>query len=493
MRKKKNTKSQKTNKTADWAVTILCLLGAFFSFWLFWQDLGRTLSRNQAPVGTITFKQRAAQRRLGDRVLWDQLRRDSPVYNGDYIRTAELSDATVTFNEGAQFSLAENTLIQIHSVNGRSVLDLSSGDISVKNPGPFVFVLVSGDKEVELSGTVRASAASNGSFDLEVLEGNAVIKQGNKEIRREAGQALSFSPDGEVEARSQVIMLLPRPDERFAGSAEPLGINFSWTPVNFTEAEHTRLEIASDRRFTRLVKTFDIETSSTVVELPSGVYWWRAYPSGAAGGNFEPSVRAGSTAIPGVFPAKLTIVQPESAGSALIIPPLPERTVIAGPEKTPAALRAPAAAVPARRPSPLPPAKPPPVPPAVRPPAALLPAAAEQLPENNYIIGPAYLRKSRNLTFSWKEVEGANAYIFTLRDAMGREILNTGAQTETSYTLDLRGIKEGSFIWQVEPVRRNREIIEQRGIVVENRFTVDIPLPDNPQVRDTGILYGSEP
>jgi hypothetical protein len=126
-------------------------------------------------------------------------------------------------------------------------------------------------------------------------------------------------------------------------------------------------------------------------------------------------------------------------------------------------------------------------------PKTLLPAAAQRLPEDNYVIGPDYLRKSRNISFRWEDVPWANSYIFSIRDASGRQILSAGPSAETSYNLDLRTMSGGSFVWQVEALRRNGDAIEQRGIPAANRFTVDFPLPGNPRVRDPGILYGIEP
>jgi hypothetical protein len=102
------------------------------------------------------------------------------------------------------------------------------------------------------------------------------------------------------------------------------------------------------------------------------------------------------------------------------------------------------------------------------------------------------MRQSRSLTFRWKEVPGANGYIFTLREASGGNILTTETLVDTSYTLDLRRLEQGDFLWQVEAVRQNRGIIERRGTAAENRFTVDIPLPGNPRLRETGPLYGTE-
>jgi hypothetical protein len=481
MEKRKNTQSQRTNKFSDWAVILLCLLGTFFSFWSFWKDLNLSIQQNQPPVGTITFKQRAAQRRFDDRNLWDRLRRESPVYNGDHIRTAELSDATVAFNDRRKFSLSENTLIQILSLNGKAAIDLASGDISVENPGPLVLVLISGNRQVELSGVMKARAAGDGSFDLAVLEGTAVIRQGNETIVRKAGETLSLGAGGIPEERPQVVMRFPLPDEEFISSGATLEINFSWTPASLTGAELTRLEIASDRRFARILESRDIETSGAALELVPGIYWWRAY---AAGPLLIPDSE-------GSFPQKFIISRAEPPVPALIRPeeaaagiPL-EPEAIAAPVIAAPVPPSPPAAVPARRSRPGPEA-------ALQRPA-LLPAATERQPENNYRIDPGRLRQSLYLDFRWKAVGGANAYILTLLDGSGRELFKAAPQAETSYTLDLRSLDRGSFVWRLEAVRLNGSVIEQRGMTAENTFTVDLPLPGNPRPNEPGILYGTEP
>jgi hypothetical protein len=466
MGKKKNTGSQKPRNAADGAVIFFCLLGAFLSFWFFWQDLNRVLNRNQDPVGTITFKQGGAQRRLGDRVLWDRLRRESPVYDGDFIRTSDLSDATVTFlTKKQKFSLSENSLIQIRTVDGREVIDLASGDISVENSGQSVLVLVSGGRQVELSGIMKARTGEDGSFELEVLEGTAVISIGEDRIVQEAGQVFAVDAEGKPVERPRVVMLLPQPGEEFTSREETLEVDFSWTPVSFGGAERTRLEIAGDRRFIRPLESLDAEGSGASVDLPPGTYWWRAYAS--------------ESGPDGASPEKFTILPARAAPAVLVLPapvPVPPEPPPPAPEAAPPERTPPAAAA---RPEPVT---------AVSP----LPAVTERWPENNYRIGPARIRQSRSLTFRWKEVPGANAYIFTLREASGGNILSTETLEETSYTLDLRRLDRGNFLWQVEAVRQNGESIERRGTAAENRFTLDIPLPGNPRLRETGPLYGTE-
>jgi hypothetical protein len=269
-----------------------------------------------------------------------------------------------------------------------------------------------------------------------------------------------------------VVIRSPLPNEEFISSGETLELNFSWTPVNFTGSELTRLEIAGDRRFNRILEFRETETSGTALELSPGIYWWRAYAIGPSGVS-EPEKAA---------PQKFIIARAEPLIPALIRPEeaaaeLPEAPLIPAP--------LPAAAVPARQT----PAKPD----TLRMPDPLLPAAEERQPENNYRIGPSRLRQSLYLTFHWKGVRGANAYILTLLDSSGREIFKTAPLAESSYTLDLRSIDRGNFIWKLEAVQWNGETIERRGLPAENSFTIDIPLPGNPQVNEPGILYGIEP
>jgi hypothetical protein len=339
---------------------------------------------------------------------------------------------------------------------------------------------------VELSGVMKARAAGDGSFDLEVLEGNAIIRQGKNTIRRKAGETLSLSAEGAAEEVPWIVMRSPLPGQTFTCSGENLELTFSWTPVNVGGSTLTRLEIAGDRRFTRILEFRELASSEAALELPPGIYWWRAYASGAQA--LPDSEKA--------VPHKFTINRAEAPAPALLPPeawallaataPLPANPVPSPVAEAPVRTAA-SPTAPAR------PAAPIVVPAGPEAPEAPLPAAEERQPENGCRIGPDQLKQSLYLSFRWKEVGGANAYILTLLDASGRELLKAGPQAESAYTLDLRSIDRGSFTWRVEALRRNGEIIERRGLPAENSFTVELPLPGNPQVHEPGIFYGLEP
>ena len=111
---KKKTKYKSNNDFTLFFViaVLLCLCSALYFSYRFYESFFNSLTKHETPIATITFKKRVAQRKFADRVVWDRLKQSSPVYNGDTIRTAINSEATLNFQNGASLELQENTLAQ---------------------------------------------------------------------------------------------------------------------------------------------------------------------------------------------------------------------------------------------------------------------------------------------------------------------------------------------------------------------------------------------
>jgi hypothetical protein len=443
-------------------VVLLCLGGAGFGIYMFRQDLNKTLIKlSETPVGIISYKNNGAQRRFSDRFIWSQLQTASPVYNGDIIRTADLSDATIRFPNENSIDLAENCLIQIfYSAEGARI-ELSGGTLTAtaKSGG---LVIASGDKELILNAGSAVTTNSTGTdLDIQVTSGTVTLNSGGLVETIEAGSAVTVTEDGRVETPPRVVVLSPLPDTQIL-SAENAGqqIQFSWRKNNFSSNEGVRLEIAADRHFTRLTESLDAAEDGAAVSLPPGIWWWRAYPLSQAGTS--------STAFSGDQGAavgKLTVTYTAPPVPEL----LPEPPAIA---ETPAVPEPPAIAV---NPAPLP----------------LLPAPGNMSPAAGFVIDVAEARRSRSVTFSWNAVAGANAYNFTLyrESAGGTPVLNTRT-AGTSYTIgDISALDNGNFIWQVEAV--NLSGTPRRGRRAESRFAVDIPPPSQPVLGVSGTIYGN--
>ncbi|MDR1219196.1 MAG: hypothetical protein LBK73_06245 [Treponema sp.] len=258
-------------RALDFLMYLFCIAGILFSLNLFRLDLFKTLTRQSEPIGTITFKYKAAQRRFVDRVLWDRLKRESPVYDGDLIRTAELSEAEITFIQGAVISLVDNCLIQIHK--DRVVLNM--GAISA-NAGQSALVIASGDRQITVeTGAMVNAGVDGGDFTIRVMEGSASFAGSGESGVMSAGETVTL---GENSARlvREAMPLFPLPHARFLTPEQgKRGMPFRWNRINLDQEEMARLEIAEDRSFTRLVFSEEFAGDEAVAELEPGSYFWR--------------------------------------------------------------------------------------------------------------------------------------------------------------------------------------------------------------------------
>ena len=94
---KKRTKSRSSSSLSQYRsvssafliAVLVCLAGASSSFMLFTRSFFETLSKHEAPIATISFKYKTAQRKFIDVAVWDRLKQKSDLYNGDTIHTSK--------------------------------------------------------------------------------------------------------------------------------------------------------------------------------------------------------------------------------------------------------------------------------------------------------------------------------------------------------------------------------------------------------------------
>ncbi|MDR1627099.1 MAG: hypothetical protein LBT33_11230 [Spirochaetia bacterium] len=290
-------------------MALLCCAAAALCVHYFRLDFYQTLSRqNEQPVGTITYKYKAVQRRFVDRLLWDRLQRESHVYDGDFIRTEDLSEATVSFFGGGIVDLAGNSLIQIFAQQSVPRLDVSSGGVSV-NARNSDFVVSSGGTtvKVESGGVVSTRAGSGGKMDLWVSEGRASVSTREGVREAGAGSAISLGESGNVESLPMTAVLSPLPNARLVSRGESgVSVGFVFNPINYA-GEHTRLEISASRNFEEKILAGDLADNRTTVNLKPGIWWWRAYPARRGQGEVPASAASGKlTVIHAPPPALLT-------------------------------------------------------------------------------------------------------------------------------------------------------------------------------------------
>jgi len=449
----------------DFLVILFCLFIFGYSINLFRLDLFNTINlQNVEPVGTITIKSNTVQRRIADRVIWDRLIIESPVYLGDLIRVAEMSSATLNI-EGQQLDIGENTLIRIQlAPNGEGLrIELSEGTIGVTvteesvNRGFTPLQLDLNGRVVETSaGTSITASASNDGTAIQVNEGTVTFIEGNTSREIIQGEQLALNSEGTVVLVPSLTVTQPHFNARYEkNTQEGAMVSFAWNRVNMQPDDLVRLEIAADRNFSREVSVYnslDSARASLEKMLNTGNWNWRFI--------FEEAV---------LVSGRLTVFENEEA---VVLPPaqpliaeVPAETVTADPE---------------------PEVEPEPPPPFAVP--------GNRVPANRQVFGIEQFRNQRSIVFSWSPVQEANAYVITLlqQTPQGRRQINRLTVSGTRWTLtDISMLGRGTFIWQIEAVNRNAfgEII-RHGQPGENLFTLDIPAPRPVQMDNPGVLYG---
>ncbi|MDR1470809.1 MAG: FecR family protein [Spirochaetaceae bacterium] len=319
MKKTARQEDKEHNRILDTLVIILCLFFATFFVYRFWADLNqRMVKAGEQPVGTITFKKKAAQRRFIDRVLWDRLQRESPVYNGDVIRTAEISEASVTFSSGGQvINLNENSLVQIFADENGPRIDFTEGGISVDSARGGV-ALVSGGKTINVGegGVISAGTGNDGAFSLAVAAGNVrlVDEDGTTQVAQ-AGSGVFYNPDGTVATGPRALVYAPKPDMKIvAGENAPPSssrVEFLWNNTNYQAGMTTRIECAADRNFRRITYAEDVAaTERAALQVPAGTTYWRAYPVSQNGEDYVSNASTGKVSVIYAPPPRLVAPLP---------------------------------------------------------------------------------------------------------------------------------------------------------------------------------------
>ena len=287
MQKKTKSKSENKGKDRDASIFLIlfilavlfCLFGATLNAFMFCKSFFRSLTKvNETPIATITFKYKTAERKFADRVIWDRLRQNSPLYNGDTIHTESLSEATIHFTDGNSIDLAENSMAQVFiTEDGIATASIGEGSATVDTSA------AEHGMSFSVNGMVvsveRGSSVATGGNQIQVLSGNASVSSGGENVSVAEGEGVSLEVGG---GKSQIVVTSPAPSSKFfyfeEGDAK---IPFSWKVSGQGVQGGLRLTLAEDRNFTREVFTSAKDTlasgtsGSVEVPLKSGAYYWK--------------------------------------------------------------------------------------------------------------------------------------------------------------------------------------------------------------------------
>lgn len=290
MKKKRSTRSK--SSVLGFFLTLIfllsCAAGAVWSIKKFYDSLNASLTKiNEKPIATITFKYKTAQRKFQERMIWDRLRQHSPVYDGDTIRTAPESEATIYFEDGNIMELGENTMAQVFFHDGHVETSVSGGSFVVNSSGSSNGVLVNAGTSsviVNAGSSIGASVSQESGTSVKVASGQVVFTDENGITRAmEEGQAIALDSNGDEQIIPIITVYAPSPNAKvlaFAGDKE--SVAFKWAVQNMGADDGLILQTSRDKKFEVIDQTLDLTgLSETAVEFAEGISYWRMYPKKA--------------------------------------------------------------------------------------------------------------------------------------------------------------------------------------------------------------------
>lgn len=259
MTKKRSTRSKAS--FADVLIFVLCSLGAAAALGLYYKDINSfSLKNNETAVAKIYFKKNVVQRKFIDNDIWERVNQESPIYNGDKIRTASDSEIHAQFEKtGTKIQLKENSLIQIFSNKKEKSIDFLSGEIllaSAQNDEEAVIMAVKKKISAAPNSKVKITISKSEKNEkkeslpteavVEVIEGEAQVT--NVPLKQAIFQKSAAEEEAQTLTAGEQFVVTEEPIE-----AEPEPEQFEFAPpaeeeTPQVEEEMQEAEIAPETR-----------------------------------------------------------------------------------------------------------------------------------------------------------------------------------------------------------------------------------------------------
>lgn len=269
----------------DFLVVVFCLSVSGCFIWLFWQDLNKTTSRtDKDAIATISFKHNIAQRKYSDRIVWERLQQNTPLYDNDFIRTVDLAQATITFRDGTTLDVYENSMLQVSYSEETGVrLSIDGGDIQVaaSDKAKNVAIRLADGSTVNMDAGASLSARSNTKENTQNIE----VKGGSANVQTQTGQVttVSFGQSVNIEKGAEIevvplTVISPAKETRllsFDSSFRPVSVEWRQSGSN---NQKVTVQTSRTRDFKELLQSKTItEGNKTHIQSAKGTIYWRVF------------------------------------------------------------------------------------------------------------------------------------------------------------------------------------------------------------------------
>jgi hypothetical protein len=252
-------------------------------------------------IGTITFKQKVAERKFSSQSLWGQVASKSPVYNFDTIRTGSGASAVVNLDDGTEINLDEETMVGLEVRQKAFSAVLVTGGIAAKRKPR------SGETAFSVHFNGVGVAIDNGSVtigrqgDSLLMQSDSAVKitSGGKTSTLENDQAVLVAPGAPPVVQPQTVELVePQAGAYIVGVDEFQPVAFRWHSGDPGSA--STVQVSPSSSFSSIYREAGTDQSELHIKLPRGSFYWRVVPQHGA-----PSLSRRVVVVEGAAPTPL--------------------------------------------------------------------------------------------------------------------------------------------------------------------------------------------
>lgn len=242
--------------------TINIIIILLLSWLLYWHvNLRAEAAANAKQVGTVRYKYHIVMRKFVDRLIWENVDPETPVYMYDSIMTKDLSDAELKLNSGVKLALDANSMVQLDMIGEKLGVKLKSGTVhSHGNSEEEVFIGTEDGTVVDISKGEVTLAKGKDDLQVNVKSGHVIISKNSKNTRVPKGRQVKLDKQGNISVKEVNI----ETSEPADGSL--LVSDSDYREVSFKIKNNTGLE----NPVIRLSRSGDLKNAKTVSVSSSG-------------------------------------------------------------------------------------------------------------------------------------------------------------------------------------------------------------------------------
>ncbi len=235
------------------------------------------------PVGVLTFKRFEVLRKYQERVVWEDIETQSPVYPLDSILTKENSDARLELNNGIVFDLAPNSMVVLENFKNKTALKLKTGKVNSAGAAgsESAFILTELGQAIDISNAEASMTISEeGALSMAVNSGAVMIETETGEKQAvEQGENLSIDKEANIKIEKINVNIVEPADGHVIIMGEAsTNMRLQWeAPEAIPDA---RLVLSNTATFEKKRELNVTGEDSIVITARPGTYFWKVTGAG---------------------------------------------------------------------------------------------------------------------------------------------------------------------------------------------------------------------